>query len=94
MRRVEEKADGWSTKSCLYGICAKRMHELAAAEMAVGRASDARRSLSPGSSRAKITTANARWATKCEARDRLLVEVTAVLNAVGLIGDEDGVHEV
>ncbi|NIO76642.1 MAG: hypothetical protein GTN69_12350 [Armatimonadetes bacterium] len=34
------------------------------------RASDARRALRPGSSRARVTTANARHATACEAYDR------------------------
>jgi len=34
------------------------------------RASDARRRLESGSSRAKVTSANARWATKCEAYER------------------------
>ena len=34
------------------------------------RAANARAKLAPGSSRARVTTANARWMTACEARDR------------------------
>lgn len=37
---------------------------------AVVRTSNARAALPPGSSRARVTTANARWSTACEARDR------------------------
>lgn len=37
---------------------------------AVNRASNARMRLPPGSTRARVTTANARWASACEARDR------------------------
>ena len=37
----------------------------------VERTSKARQALPPGSSRAKVTTANARWARACEARARL-----------------------
>ena len=46
--------------------------QLAALEAKVVRTSEARRALPPGSSRAKVTSANARWATACEARDRVL----------------------
>lgn len=35
------------------------------------RASAARAALPPGSSRAKVTSANARWASQAEERDRL-----------------------
>lgn len=38
----------------------------------VERASEARRELPAGSTRAKVTTANARWARLCEAHDRLV----------------------
>jgi hypothetical protein len=41
-------------------------------ERDVHKASEARRLLSPGSSRARVTTANAKWARKCEARDRAI----------------------
>lgn len=37
---------------------------------AVNRTSNARMRLPPGSTRARVTTANARWASACEARDR------------------------
>lgn len=48
--------------------------DLRAAELAVHRTSERRRALPSGSSRARITTANAKWAIACEARDRLLRE--------------------
>lgn len=38
------------------------------------RASETRRALPPGSSRARVTTANARWARACEHYDRLCAE--------------------
>ena len=38
---------------------------------ASARASAARRDLPPGSSRAKVTTLNARWSSLAEERDRL-----------------------
>jgi hypothetical protein len=45
------------------------------AEHKVHRASEARRALPPGSSRSRVTTANARYATACEARDRTQSEL-------------------
>jgi hypothetical protein len=42
------------------------------AERAVAKTSAARFALPAGSSRARVTTANARWSTACEHRDRLL----------------------
>ncbi len=45
--------------------------DLEAAELAMLKASAARAALPAGSSRAKVTTANARWSTKCEQRDRV-----------------------
>lgn len=47
------------------------MRELAAAHDASDKAMDARASLPPGSSRAKVTTANARWTALAEERERL-----------------------
>ena len=41
------------------------------AKAASERASEVRRDLPPGSSRAKVTTANARWARQAEERERL-----------------------
>ena len=43
---------------------------LARAEKKVQSASDARMRLEPGSTRARVTTANARLNVACEARDR------------------------
>lgn len=45
--------------------------ELARAERDSQKATEARASLPPGSSRARVTTANARWMRKAEHRDRL-----------------------
>ena len=47
------------------------------ARAASERAADARANLPPGSSRAKVTTANARWRSQAEERDRLEAELTA-----------------
>jgi len=41
------------------------------AEKRLQKASDARRSLPPGSTRARVTTANARWSSAAEERDRV-----------------------
>lgn len=47
------------------------VREYILAAKASERASVARRDLPPGSSRAKVTTANARWSSAAEHRDRL-----------------------
>lgn len=44
--------------------------EYAKARHAMERASERRRALPPGSSRSKVTTANANWSTKAEALER------------------------
>ena len=44
---------------------------LAAAQERSERAMDARMRLPPGSSRARVTTANANWSRAAESRDRL-----------------------
>jgi hypothetical protein len=54
---------------------AEMLRELRALERKVERTSEARRLLPPGSSRARVTTANARWSTACAARDRLQAEL-------------------
>ena len=51
--------------------------DLEAAELAMLKASAARAALPAGSSRAKVTTANARWSTKCEQRDRVEARLVA-----------------
>lgn len=51
------------------------MRELARAEAAVERASARRRDLPPGSTRARVTTANARWMQAAEERDRIKEEL-------------------
>jgi hypothetical protein len=49
--------------------------ELARLEAKSARLAAARHTLSRGSSRARVTTANARWATAAEARDRVAREL-------------------
>lgn len=41
------------------------------------KASEARAALPPGSTRARVTTANARWARAAEERDRVAAQLTA-----------------
>lgn len=47
-----------------------------AAEKASARAADARAALPIGASRARVTTANARWRSAAEERDRLWAALT------------------
>lgn len=57
--------------------------QLQAAEKKVTRASEARFRLPAGSSRARVTTANARYMTACEHRDRIeraLIQAHDLLN--------------
>jgi hypothetical protein len=51
---------------------------LAQARAASERAAERRMSLDIGASRARVTTANARWATMAEARDRLAAHLDAL----------------
>lgn len=48
---------------------------LAAAEKKTAKAAEARRNLGLGASRARITTANARWASAAEERDRVMEQL-------------------
>lgn len=57
---------------------AKLAKELGEAEKKVQRTSERRRALPAGSPRSRVTTANARWATACEHRDRLLAQLREV----------------
>jgi hypothetical protein len=57
--------------------------ELARAEKQSQLACDARAALPAGSSRAKVTTANARWARAAEHRDRIAKQLADVLAAKG-----------
>ena len=50
--------------------------EYLAAHRASGKASKARADLPAGSSRARVTTANARWSSAAEHRDRLEAALT------------------
>ena len=52
------------------------------AQQASLKASEARRLLPSGSSRARITTANARWARAAEERDRLELEIPEIYRPV------------
>lgn len=59
---------------------------------ASARAADARSSLPQGSSRAKVTTANARWASAAEERDRCAKDLPGELhNAIFLALLETGI---
>jgi hypothetical protein len=49
---------------------AQVLRHLARARRDATKASERRRALEPGSSRAKVTTANTRWHTACEAAER------------------------
>jgi hypothetical protein len=53
--------------------------ELARAEKASAKAAERRAALPPGSSRARVTTANARWATAAEHRDRCSARLSRLL---------------
>lgn len=53
------------------------------AESRVARASDVRRLLPAGSSRARVTTANAKWSIACEHRDR-------VEKSIRMLREKDG----
>jgi hypothetical protein len=46
--------------------------ELLVLQRRAEQARDARQKLPPGSSRTKVTTANAKWMRLCESRDQLL----------------------
>lgn len=63
------------TESAWYMRAAGLIRDLAKAQAASERASEARRNAAPGTSRAKITTLNARWARAAEHRDRLAAEL-------------------
>jgi putative intracellular protease/amidase len=52
--------------------------EFAAAEKKTAAACARRAALPAGSSRPRVTTANARWASAAEHRDRLLVELEQI----------------
>ena len=55
--------------------------QLVRAEAASLAACDARAALPPGSSRARVTTANARWARAAEHRDRALQSLALEISA-------------
>ena len=61
---------------------------LVAAEAKSVKACEARRALPYGSSRARVTTANARWATAAEMRDRAIEMVEKEIRAASLGGSE------
>lgn len=49
------------------------------------KAADARHDLPPGSSRARVTTANARWARAAEARDERRRIVLSEMSKLGMV---------
>lgn len=62
-----------------YQRIAELSKELVAAQKKVERESASRMALPPGSTRARVTTANGRWMAICEHRDRLDEELRAYL---------------
>lgn len=63
--------------ACSCDDCGRFAADLSQAEAKVRAASQRRRVLPIGSSRARVTTANARWSTACEALDRVLMQIAA-----------------
>lgn len=71
-------------KADLYREVVRALRALVDAQVRTERAAEARAALPAGSRRARVTTANARWAIRAEARDRVLAEAVAALRAAGL----------
>ncbi len=63
---------------------AEIVRELKAAERASEKACAARAALPPGSSRARVTTANARWMRAAEYRDLVQARLAAIDALVSL----------
>lgn len=61
---------------------ARLRRDLARAQAASTRAMDARAALPPGSSRARVTTANARWARAAEHRDRIQEQIDRLVEEI------------
>ncbi|EJW14429.1 hypothetical protein M5X00_28380 [Paenibacillus alvei] len=55
---------------------------LAAAERKTEQAAEARRNLGLGASRARVTTANARWSAAAEERDRVMEQLQKARESV------------
>lgn len=72
------------TRSALAKELARRAKLYAEAVAESEKASEARMKLDAGSSRARITTANARWSTKAEHRDHCERNLIIALEAAGL----------
>ena len=64
-------------------LASKQVREIARLAVKMVKASEARRSLPPGSSRARVTTTNARWANACEAFERSISDIAGTLGASG-----------
>ncbi|EJW14757.1 hypothetical protein M5X00_32130 [Paenibacillus alvei] len=56
--------------------------KLVSAEKRTEKAAEARRSLGLGASRARITTANARWSAAAEERDRVMEQLQKARESV------------
>jgi hypothetical protein len=74
---MEESASGEYVRHAAARMLRTLARDLEAVEVAMLKASAARAALPGGSSRAKVTTANARWSTKCEQRDRCEARIEA-----------------
>ncbi len=66
------------SRQVVWSRAARLLDELADAERKSVAASLRRRELPPGSSRARVTTANARWMSAAEHRDRVLERVREI----------------
>lgn len=67
-----------------YDTLAEIVRDLQAAERKSLAAAEARRVLSPGGTRARVTTANARWANAAEHRDRTIERLMVEIKRQGL----------
>ena len=81
--RAAWEAASWNDRRDLLHHLSVLYRNLVDAEAKCALRSDARRLLPPGSPRARVTTANARWSTACEHRDR--IEKT-----IRMLRDKDG----
>ena len=78
-------AETQDSRSALAKELARRAKAWADADAESEKASEARMNLEAGSSRARITTANARWSTKAEHRDHCEANLIVALETAGFI---------
>lgn len=83
-RSIWPAPEGVSEKVHAYRQVADRAKALAAAQAASEKAADSRALIETGSTRARITTANARWMQAAEDRDCKLASLELALVEAGL----------